>query len=117
MPEKCDSSGSTLSAMPCSVTHLRTRMPMAAILSSRSEEHTSELQSPDHLVCRLLLEKKKKGNSITAKYKWVSNLFMRMCSAIKYVQEELHDYVVIPSSSASVHEFTQLISYTSYVLE
>src|SRR5258708_16342894 len=25
----------------------------------RSEEHTSELQSPDHLVCRLLLEKKK----------------------------------------------------------
>src|SRR5438876_1937501 len=33
---------------------------------SRSEEHTSELQSPVHLVCRLLLEKKKsktRGNS------------------------------------------------------
>src|SRR5258708_9430692 len=29
--------------------------------SERSEEHTSELQSPDHLVCRLLLEKKKKS--------------------------------------------------------
>src|SRR5947208_6217927 len=29
----------------------------------RSEEHTSELQSPDHLVCRLLLEKKKKKNT------------------------------------------------------
>src|SRR5258708_27678230 len=28
----------------------------------RSEEHTSELQSPDHLVCRLLLEKKKNIN-------------------------------------------------------
>src|SRR5258708_29916153 len=28
--------------------------------NQRSEEHTSELQSPDHLVCRLLLEKKKK---------------------------------------------------------
>src|SRR5258708_13953637 len=27
--------------------------------TERSEEHTSELQSPDHLVCRLLLEKKK----------------------------------------------------------
>src|SRR5258708_16071927 len=27
---------------------------------ARSEEHTFELQSPDHLVCRLLLEKKKK---------------------------------------------------------
>src|SRR5258708_17120049 len=30
-----------------------------APLPARSEEHTSELQSPDHLVCRLLLEKKK----------------------------------------------------------
>src|SRR5258708_25903227 len=29
------------------------------IVGARSEEHTSELQSPDHLVCRLLLEKKK----------------------------------------------------------
>src|SRR5258708_21645118 len=30
---------------------------------ARSEEHTSELQSPDHLVCRLLLEKKKKKDN------------------------------------------------------
>src|SRR5258708_31372822 len=30
-------------------------------LCCRSEEHTSELQSPDHLVCRLLLEKKKQS--------------------------------------------------------
>src|SRR5258708_27217230 len=29
----------------------------------RSEEHTSELQSPDHLVCRLLLEKKNRCNN------------------------------------------------------
>src|SRR5690348_8305587 len=33
----------------------------------RSEEHTSELQSPVHLVCRLLLEKKKKKNTNKAK--------------------------------------------------
>src|SRR5438552_1528336 len=32
---------------------------MAERTAQRSEEHTSELQSPDHLVCRLLLEKKK----------------------------------------------------------
>src|SRR5690348_17383922 len=32
---------------------------------ARSEEHTSELQSPVHLVCRLLLEKKKKQTSRT----------------------------------------------------
>src|SRR5258708_19160350 len=31
---------------------------------ARSEEHTSELQSPDHLVCRLLLEKKKKNYNV-----------------------------------------------------
>src|SRR5258708_28468552 len=34
--------------------------PSPRIGRGRSEEHTSELQSPDHLVCRLLLEKKKK---------------------------------------------------------
>src|SRR5258708_21708518 len=32
-------------------------------LAFRSEEHTSELQSPDHLVCRLLLEKKKRSTT------------------------------------------------------
>src|SRR5947208_12521376 len=32
----------------------------------RSEEHTSELQSPDHLVCRLLLEKKKKHQKVNS---------------------------------------------------
>src|SRR5690348_17416221 len=34
----------------------------ASVREHRSEEHTSELQSPVHLVCRLLLEKKKKTN-------------------------------------------------------
>src|SRR5258708_20454999 len=34
----------------------------------RSEEHTSELQSPDHLVCRLLLEKKKNTRSLETVY-------------------------------------------------
>src|SRR5438552_14333607 len=40
--------------------------PPISILANdvkRSEEHTSELQSPDHLVCRLLLEKKKQRNT------------------------------------------------------
>src|SRR5258708_23422241 len=36
----------------------------------RSEEHTSELQSPDHLVCRLLLEKKKKSQQQNNKQKY-----------------------------------------------
>src|SRR6266581_5015581 len=38
---------------------LRFEMPRARGTKPRSEEHTSELQSPVHLVCRLLLEKKK----------------------------------------------------------
>src|SRR5947209_13801718 len=33
------------------------------LLTTRSEEHTSELQSRQYLVCRLLLEKKKKNNN------------------------------------------------------
>src|SRR5258708_27177938 len=38
---------------------------------TRSEEHTSELQSPDHLVCRLLLEKKKnRGKTLEAATSW-----------------------------------------------
>src|SRR5439155_19064320 len=37
---------------------------LGIIAGSRSEEHTSELQSRGHLVCRLLLEKKKKNNKI-----------------------------------------------------
>src|SRR5437879_12017116 len=35
-------------------------LPVTGWLTKRSEEHTSELQSPMYLVCRLLLEKKKK---------------------------------------------------------
>src|SRR5258708_29324166 len=37
----------------------RSNPRVAGEAAARSEEHTSELQSPDHLVCRLLLEKKK----------------------------------------------------------
>src|SRR5258708_27246886 len=41
------------------VTTLPSVSSLRALRQLRSEEHTSELQSPDHLVCRLLLEKKK----------------------------------------------------------
>src|SRR5690625_5871933 len=36
----------------------------AVLFTNRSEEHTSELQSRGHLVCRLLLEKKKKNKIV-----------------------------------------------------
>src|SRR3712207_8781950 len=68
------SSGSTRSwrcARPRTLSDNATRRPPATVseieqvharqvLDSRSEEHTSELQSRQYLVCRLLLEKKKK---------------------------------------------------------
>src|SRR5215203_4369985 len=46
-----------VAAMGSTVTHQRDWPPLQA----RSEEHTSELQSRQYLVCRLLLEKKKKN--------------------------------------------------------
>src|SRR5258708_29380286 len=48
---------------------LRNGWAQLAVLNPRSEEHTSELQSPDHLVCRLLLEKKKKTRTTATSLK------------------------------------------------
>src|SRR2546422_1941268 len=48
------------SASPLKSSRTRTTSPITTVAGgSRSEEHTSELQSRLHLVCRLLLEKKK----------------------------------------------------------
>src|SRR3712207_8484485 len=44
----------------CSSSSLRVLLDSRSIAGKRSEEHTSELQSRQYLVCRLLLEKKKK---------------------------------------------------------
>src|SRR3712207_8944913 len=52
------------SILACDQTQLRTGDPGQRLEGgSRSEEHTSELQSRQYLVCRLLLEKKKKQES------------------------------------------------------
>src|SRR5437899_10158793 len=55
----------TLQTAPPSVPMNRSSVALreAPTLACRSEEHTSELQSLRHLVCRLLLEKKKKNNN------------------------------------------------------
>src|SRR2546422_6827324 len=50
--------------------YLKTVLPQPEhyqVVHDRSEEHTSELQSRLHLVCRLLLEKKKKKNDLSNK--------------------------------------------------
>src|SRR5439155_17164596 len=55
----------TLSAQVCTVVTGEARGTQPQ--SRRSEEHTSELQSRGHLVCRLLLEKKKKRGAMTVR--------------------------------------------------
>src|SRR3989449_6407724 len=55
-PNRLPSSNRMTAGKSARTAHVRLRHPSAA----RSEEHTSELQSRLHLVCRLLLEKKKK---------------------------------------------------------
>src|SRR2546426_8626760 len=50
------------------------RRPRRRVLLRRSEEHTSELQSPCNLVCRLLLEKKKKHRQNITTYNTTSSL-------------------------------------------
>src|SRR5690348_17997158 len=49
----------------CIVTVVCASSPAADMCIVRSEEHTSELQSPVHLVCRLLLEKKKNKYNVS----------------------------------------------------
>src|SRR5690625_7005949 len=57
---RCPPGHVTLSVWMMSETWMpRWRLPMRGLCPCRSEEHTSELQSRGHLVCRLLLEKKK----------------------------------------------------------
>src|SRR5437764_5562712 len=58
-----------------SVDEKRVRDSLGAIDAARSEEHTSELQSPMYLVCRLLLEKKKKNNNMTCVQWYLSTTY------------------------------------------
>src|SRR5256885_3211785 len=57
------------------------------LLMERSEEHTSELQSPCNLVCRLLLEKKKKEIQRAAgiPVSWAHNLYSVMVTKLLLV--------------------------------
>src|SRR5690348_18111295 len=58
----------------------KTQVPSSVSLV-RSEEHTSELQSPVHLVCRLLLEKKKKNKikTLTNKHQHLHSKLTSNC--------------------------------------
>src|SRR5436309_8786096 len=51
----------------------------SAGIATRSEEHTSELQSRENLVCRLLLEKKKKEKTYTTNLKNITKILLSSC--------------------------------------
>src|SRR5437762_7934059 len=83
-------SGRSFSASPCSANWAGGRSPACiSPANARSEEHTSELQSPMYLVCRLLLEKKKKQKKIS--------IFV-----IKKIPEQPHN-IILPLTS---HNYT-----------
>src|SRR5258708_25770783 len=61
---RIDDGGEFPHAMHAEIGNRRDAARNLGDFQSRSEEHTSELQSPDHLVCRLLLEKKKEHKQV-----------------------------------------------------
>src|SRR5438876_8528439 len=68
--------------------------------SRRSEEHTSELQSPVHLVCRLLLEKKKKKkkkNNIKIITKQQSIIRKKKISVVTQISIIILHIIILPS--------------------
>src|SRR5207249_1680656 len=72
--------------------------PLAARVGGRSEEHTSELQSRFDLVCRLLLEKKKKVNQIQIVNAKILQLLRRLHSVTILIPPPLlQQYVYSPS--------------------
>src|SRR2546426_8237714 len=76
------------SAPPRDCAGLRIRalaLPTAEPVS-RSEEHTSELQSPCNLVCRLLLEKKKKTTTVPNNTTYIS-------SVLRYIPQTARFYL------------------------
>src|SRR5258708_20961721 len=72
----------------------RNRRPM---IRERSEEHTSELQSPDHLVCRLLLEKKKRNQRGQDAALWIAASSLQPCEVeAASFQHRSHDTLAAP---------------------
>src|SRR5207244_936264 len=77
--EMADLLGTTVGALKMRVHRAREAL--------RSEEHTSELQSPDHLVCRLLLEKKKPP---TCRHIVLQHLQRHVLSCVRFSRRGSH---------------------------
>src|SRR5258708_9273992 len=82
-PRRSRAGPSSLQSSQCAAAVPTRNSPSRA---QRSEEHTSELQSPDHLVCRLLLEKKNKNDTRLHK--------VFFYTVPGYLCTVLHDFIV-----------------------
>src|SRR5437763_5779888 len=65
MPNFTPNSAASFAATPAGSPWQLSAPSVTSTIALRSEEHTSELQSPMYLVCRLLLEKKQKRRALT----------------------------------------------------
>src|SRR5947208_5217721 len=74
------------------------RAPKTSVPPLRSEEHTSELQSPDHLVCRLLLEKKKDNNTVGMGDAVIKSAIQG--SNVTNPDEDVHSFVSVAMAKA-----------------
>src|SRR5256885_10258603 len=88
------------------------------LIEARSEEHTSELQSPCNLVCRLLLEKKKNANlrhslHRYSQYALLAVLLAQRCSSLHAILTSTHFYDDVSLYAQSRHEslYTIVVSH------
>src|SRR5256885_3570872 len=83
----------------------------------RSEEHTSELQSPCNLVCRLLLEKKKKY-TIQREHGLIYNHGISLVSACQHIRQHTQCLIVAfyrHDTTCASYAFTQMIKCIAIV--
>src|SRR5690554_7645283 len=82
--------------------------PLQTPLFCRSEEHTSELQSRPHLVCRLLLEKKKKKIKNHYQYK------TKNCSSWHSIEyKSINHHMIVYIFSCDVRTFVYIREYNT----
>src|SRR3712207_8259151 len=84
---------------------------VARQLASRSEEHTSELQSRQYLVCRLLLEKKKTNITPTTVISFISSF---ISTSFLYLYSRFHPsiYLIAPMINSHPSPFLSILNFS-----
>src|SRR5689334_24614385 len=106
LPERCPLACPTESSTFCWAETRAAGFPWRGSERLRSEEHTSELQSQFHLVCRLLLEKKK-----------IKNKQSKILNIARYVAEQGNNSPAAPADCYphTVHTLSMTASTTYYI--